>query len=100
MGSKRFACIVLNKMFGITMVGGNQQAASHSQRCLHDAANAGIDYFNGLDRGLDYACMANHVSVGVVHDYQVVLPAADMLDGGIGNAGSAHFWLQVIGWHL
>src|SRR5437660_4349787 len=97
---KWFAGVILDQLFGVAVICCDEQSAAHSQGCLNDAPDACIDRLDRLDGSIDHPGVADHVRVGVVHNDQVVLPAADAFDGGIGDACRAHLWLQIVGWHF
>src|SRR6266699_5563883 len=100
MGCKWLARVVLDQLFSITMIGGYQQASTYCKGCLHHAPDAHIHRLDPPDRGLYHTRVTDHVGIGVVHDYQVILTAADILDRCIGHACRVHFRLQIVGWHF
>ena len=100
MSRKRLPRFIIDQLLGISMIRRNQQASTGRERSLHDASNACIDGFNRFDRCLDHACVTNHICIGIVHNYQVILSAADMLHRRIGYTNRAHLRLQVVGWHF
>src|SRR5690606_20105160 len=89
----------IGHLFDVAMVSGDQRfAADLVQRGL-DAADALVQAFHGLDRGLEHPGVTHHVAVGVVDDDDVVTLLLDGLDNAVGDLGGAHFGLQVIGGH-
>ena len=83
--------------FGVAVVCGDQKGAALTGDGVGDAAQAGVDGFDRHDGGRQAAGMADHVGVGEVHDDQVVFAGVDGLDGAVGQFGSGHFGLQVVG---
>ena len=67
---------------------------------LVDAAELGVDGFDGADGGLHLAGVADHVSVGEVDDDDVEGGVVDGFDDGVGDAGGGHLGGQVVGGDL
>ena len=86
--------------FGVAVVGGDQHFAAGGARGVDDAADADVERFHRLARGVEVAGVADHVAVRVVADDRVVLAALDRLDQLVGDLGRAHLGLQVVGGDL
>src|SRR5215472_3945811 len=94
MSRKWLARVVVNQLFSVAMICCYQKASTYCKSCLHYAPDACIHRLDRSDGGLYHTCVTDHVGIGIVHDYQVVLTAADMLNCCIGHACCAHFRLQ------
>ena len=67
---------------------------------LVDAAELGVDGFDGADGGFHLAGVADHVGVGEVDDDDVEGGVADGFDDGVGDAGGGHLGGEVVGGDL
>ena len=67
---------------------------------LVDAAELGVDGFDGADGGLHLAGVADHVGVGEVDDDDVEGGVGEGLDDGVGDAGGGHLGGEIVGGDL
>ena len=96
----RLAGAVVHHLFRVAVIRGDQHHAAGGVDCLVQASEAGVDGFDGLDRGAEIAGMADHVGVGVIDQDEVEAAAADRLDKPVGDFEGGHFRLQVVGGHF
>src|SRR5882724_29429 len=90
--------------FGVAVIGGDDPRAAARLKGLIDAAEARVHGFDGLDGGFEFAGVADHVGVGVIHDDGVEHGFFDGFYDGVGDSFGGHFGLQVVGgnfrrWH-
>ena len=94
---KRLAGHGVDHLLGVAVVGGDQSDAAGLRHRRDDAADAGVDGLDGLDRGVEDARVPDHVAVGEVEDDHVVLARRDALLELVGDLEGAHLRLQVVG---
>src|ERR1019366_9282666 len=97
MGRERFACIVFDKLLSVAVVGSNCQSSANGKGSFYNASNACIDCLDSFNGCINDSSMSNHVGVGIIHNNEVILAAANVLDCCLGDACRAHLWLQIIG---
>src|SRR6266853_1197792 len=83
--------------FRVAVVGGDDPCAVASLQRLIDARESGVDRFDGFDGGFEFAGMAHHVGIGVIHYDGVELAFLDGLYHGIGDSCGGHFRFQIVG---
>ncbi len=71
---------------GIAVVGGDEHGSAFGTDRQFDTAQTGVHSFDRLDGGLDLAGMADHVSIGEIHDDDIESSVFDGFDDGIGDA--------------
>ena len=86
--------------FCVAMIGGNQALPPTSASASAYLCDALIQCFDGFDRCVIVAGMADHVAVGVVADDQIVLAATNRRAQAFGQLGCRHFGLQIVGGHV
>src|SRR5690606_5643788 len=89
--------IVVQHLFGVTVVGGNQAFAAHFQQRVGNAADAFVDALSGFYGGFVHAGVADHVAIGVVAHDQVELAVFNGGDQFVSHFWRAHFRLQIVG---
>lgn len=87
----------VDEQLGVAVVGGDEQRTSTLFDGGVDAAELGVDGFDGLDGGVEFAGVADHVGVGEVDDDDVEGGVVDGLDDGVGDAGGGHLGCEVVG---
>ena len=80
------------------VVGGDD--APLLQGGIGDAADAFVDFFDGLDGGGEVAGVADHVAVGVVDDVDIVLVRGNRFEEAHGEGFGRHFGGEVVGFDV
>ncbi len=96
-GGVRTARCRVDHHLGVAVVGRDQQRSTFGADRGFDPAQTGINGFDGLDRRLNLPGVSHHVGVGKIDDDDIEGSVFDSFDDGVGNAGSAHLRLQVVG---
>src|SRR6266481_51957 len=86
--------------FGVAVIGGDDPGAAAWLKGLIDAAEARVHGFDGFDGGFEFAGVADHVGVGVIHDDCVEFAFFDGFHDRVGNSFGGHFGLQVVRCHF
>ena len=63
----------IGHLFNVTVIGGDQAMAAHAGQRVDNAADAAIDEFDCLNRGVEVAGVAYHIAVGKIADDQVIV---------------------------
>ena len=88
---------MVEHVFAIAVVGGNQHFATCFLHRCHDLAHAHIQGFHGFDGRLKHACVADHVAIGkIAHDHIKAVVFYRIHDV-LRHDGSVHFRLHVVG---
>ena len=84
-------------VIGVAVVGGNQRKAALGENRRDNLGQGIVNSLDGLNGSVEDTGVTNHVAVCEVHDVEI---SAILVDGGdklLGNLGSAHLRLQVVG---
>ena len=95
----RLPAAMINELFNIAMIGGNQALATCCIKGFPNAPQAMVYGFHGLDRSVKDAGVTDHIPVRVVADDQPIVPGLDGGHQGIRDLMGAHLRLEVIGCH-
>ena len=90
--------ILIAHVFGIAMIRRNKQLAAKFQHLLHTFFQGAVHCFAGGDAGFHKSGMANHVPIGEIHDYHIIL--VHSVHKFIRHFRRAHLGLQVISSHF
>jgi hypothetical protein len=63
----------INLELGVAVVGGDEDGSALLNSRSDDRLKAGVDGFDGLNGGVEFAGVPDHVGVGEVHDDEIVL---------------------------
>src|SRR5260370_4333099 len=92
----RSARLGIDHGFRVAVVGGDDPRATARPQRLIEAREAGVDGFYGFDGGFEFAGMANHVGIGVIHDDGVDLALFDGFHYGIRDSLGGHFRFEIV----
>src|SRR4030095_4159605 len=81
-------------------IGCDDYGAALLLRRRYHATQTFINYFYSFDGSVEVSGMTDHISIRIVHNYQVKPAATDLRNNFVGDSISAHFRLQVIGRNL
>ena len=90
----------LEHLFAVPVVGGDEGLSAFFQEGIEDTTGAGIDGFDGPDRGGEDPGMTDHIGVGEVEDDEVIEAFLDPIDHLVGERDGAHLGLEVVGGDL
>jgi len=97
MRGMRLAGFVVTHHFGVAVIGGDDKRGAGALDRLRKPAEAGVDGFDRLNRGVEAAAMPDHVGIGVVEYDHVETAGCDRFDHFVGYLGCGHFRLLVVG---
>ena len=92
-----FAGVVVDHLFGVAMISGDDGCAVCVFYGLEDAVQAGVNCGDGVYGGFEDAGVAHHVGVGEVAYCGVVLVGCDGLCESVCDFMCAHFGFVVVG---
>lgn len=84
-------------LFGVVVVGGDQQLVVNGFYCLSYLVDVVIQCFNCFYGSFYYFGMVNYIVVWVVIDDGIVFFVFDGGDQFFGQFGGVYFWLQIVG---
>ena len=87
-------------VIGVAVVGGNQRKAALSENRRDNLGQGIVNGLDGLNGGVEDTGVTNHVAVREVHDVEISAILVDCGDELLGNLGSAHLGLQIVGGNL
>src|SRR6267378_4941201 len=82
--------------FGVAVIGGDDPGAAAWLKGLIDATEARVHGFDGSNGGFEFAGVADHVGVGVIHDDGVELGFLDGFHDRVGDSLGGHFGLEIV----
>ena len=85
---------------GVAVVGGDQRKAVLGENRRDNLGQSIVNGLDSLDGSIEHAGMANHVAVREVHDVEISSILVNSGDELLGNLGSAHLGLQIVGSNL
>ena len=84
-------------VIGVAMVGGNQRKAALGENRRDNLGQSIVNSLDGLNGGVEDTGVTNHVAICEVHDVEISAILVDSGDKLLGNLGSAHLGLQIVG---
>ena len=84
-------------VIGVAVIGGNQRKAALSENRRDNLGQGIVNSLDGLNGGVEDTGVTNHVAVREVHDVEISAILVDGSDELLGNLGSAHLRLQIVG---
>ena len=96
----RFACLGIAHHLDIAVIGGNQKNAARPLNGRAKPAKANVDRFHSILGGREDACVSDHVRIGVIHHYKIVLAGQDCGLEFFRDFECRHFRLLVVSGNL
>ena len=79
------------------MIRGHQHRTASFRHRLAQPAEAGVNGLDGFHGGVEVACVADHIRVGIIDENEIEGPGSNGRDEFIGDFRRRHFRLQIIG---
>ena len=100
MGGVGFARVVVDHLFGIAVIGGDNGRAVCVFNGFEHAPKAGVNRGDGLYCGVEDAGVPDHVGVGKVANRRVESIGCDGVCESAGDFGRAHFGFVIVRGHV
>ncbi len=83
--------VFIQHFIGIAVVCRYEKYAIHIPNCLCKRAYTGIHRFHCFNSSRNNACVANHIAVCKIYDYNIIFSASYSFIQLFGNFGRTHF---------
>ena len=97
---KHILCFRIYHLVCISVVCGDANDAALCLNCFYYLAYTFVNCFHSFNCTFKYACVSYHIAVCKVKNYNVIFFTVNSLKNFLGNLGSTHFGLKVIGSNL